>query len=141
MIDKATHVDTHEIVAVKMENWDSKHPQLLYDAKLYLQGLAGVAAIHWSGIDVDDNVLVLDLLGPSLKELFIDCGRKFGGLTAFLIYMITTFFLYVPDWNFTTDIDGVSKSFTVECGMRGHLGPACIAVGYVDREVWGINPL
>ncbi|GKC79973.1 hypothetical protein Tco_1130747 [Tanacetum coccineum] len=28
----------------------------------------------------------------------------FGGLTAFLIYMITTFFLYIPDWNFTTDM-------------------------------------
>lgn len=23
--------------------------------------------------------------------------------------------------------------------MRGHLGPACNAVGYVDRQVWGIN--
>ncbi|KAG8503291.1 hypothetical protein CXB51_001249 [Gossypium anomalum] len=30
---------------------------------------------------------------------------------------------------------------TVKCGMRGHLGPACNAVGYVDREVWGINHL
>lgn len=25
--------------------------------------------------------------------------------------------------------------------MRGHLGPACNAVGYVDRQVWGINHL
>lgn len=31
--------------------------------------------------------------------------------------------------------------FQVKCGMRGHLGPACNAVGYVDREVWGINHL
>ena len=23
--------------------------------------------------------------------------------------------------------------------MRGSLGPACNAVGYVDRQVWGIN--
>ncbi|GJW85968.1 casein kinase 1-like protein 3 [Tanacetum coccineum] len=63
----ATHVDTHEIVVVKM----SKQPQLLYEAKLYkyLQRLAGVAAIHWSGIDVDDNVLVLDLLG-SVSRIF-----------------------------------------------------------------------
>ncbi|KAE8676513.1 hypothetical protein F3Y22_tig00111587pilonHSYRG00084 [Hibiscus syriacus] len=29
----------------------------------------------------------------------------------------------------------------VKCGMRGHLGPACNAVGYVDRQVWGINHL
>ncbi|GKB41250.1 non-structural maintenance of chromosomes element 4 homolog A [Tanacetum coccineum] len=66
VVVSATHVDTHEIVAIKMEIRESKHPQLLYKAKLYnyLQGLAGVAAIHWSGIDVDDNVLVLDLLAP-----------------------------------------------------------------------------
>ncbi|KAL3628466.1 hypothetical protein CASFOL_027512 [Castilleja foliolosa] len=30
---------------------------------------------------------------------------------------------------------------SVKCGMRGHLGPACNAVGYVDRQVWGINHL
>lgn len=29
----------------------------------------------------------------------------------------------------------------MKCGMRGHLGPACNAVGYVDRQVWGINHL
>ncbi|KAK1319717.1 hypothetical protein QJS10_CPB04g01916 [Acorus calamus] len=29
----------------------------------------------------------------------------------------------------------------VKCGMRGHLGPACNAVGYVDRQVWGVNHL
>ncbi|KHG08514.1 Heparan-alpha-glucosaminide N-acetyltransferase [Gossypium arboreum] len=29
----------------------------------------------------------------------------------------------------------------VKCGMRGHLGPACNAVGYVDREILGINHL
>ncbi|KAM0940144.1 putative heparan-alpha-glucosaminide N-acetyltransferase [Dioscorea sansibarensis] len=27
----------------------------------------------------------------------------------------------------------------VQCGVRGHLGPACNAVGYIDRQVWGIN--
>ena len=24
--------------------------------------------------------------------------------------------------------------------MRGHLGPACNAVGHVDRQVWGGQP-
>ncbi|GKV46300.1 hypothetical protein SLEP1_g53291 [Rubroshorea leprosula] len=41
-----------------------------------------------------------------------------GGFIVFLIYMIT-----------------------VKCGMRGHFGPACNAVGYVDRAVWGVNHL
>ncbi|KAK9048932.1 hypothetical protein SSX86_032101 [Deinandra increscens subsp. villosa] len=64
-----------------------------------------------------------------------------GGFIAFLIYMITTFTLYVPNWSFTLHHDHKSETFTVECGMRGHLGPACNAVGYVDRQVWGINHL
>ncbi|CAI9268954.1 unnamed protein product [Lactuca saligna] len=38
----------------------------------------GIASIHWSGVDVQDNVLVLDLLGPSLEDLFVYCGRTFS---------------------------------------------------------------
>ncbi|KAK1291001.1 Casein kinase I isoform delta-like [Acorus calamus] len=75
----ATHVDTFEIVAVKIENNKTKHPQLFYEAKLYnvLQGGSGVANNKWCGVDGEDNVLVLDLLGPSLEDLFVYCGRKF----------------------------------------------------------------
>ncbi|XP_012082601.2 heparan-alpha-glucosaminide N-acetyltransferase [Jatropha curcas] len=62
-----------------------------------------------------------------------------GGFVAFLIYMVTTYSLYVPDWSFIGYED--HEAYTVKCGMRGHLGPACNAVGYVDREVWGINHL
>ncbi|XP_057785676.1 uncharacterized protein LOC131003216 isoform X2 [Salvia miltiorrhiza] len=65
-----------------------------------------------------------------------------GGLVAFVIYMITTFSLYVPDWSFVaSEEDGIAETYTVKCGMRGHLGPACNAVGYVDRQFWGINHL
>ncbi|KAH6798823.1 heparan-alpha-glucosaminide N-acetyltransferase-like protein [Perilla frutescens var. frutescens] len=64
-----------------------------------------------------------------------------GGLVAFVIYMITTFSLYVPDWSFVASEDDIATRYTVKCGMRGHLGPACNAVGYVDRQFWGINHL
>ncbi|KAG0454608.1 hypothetical protein HPP92_023900 [Vanilla planifolia] len=75
----ATHVDTFEIVAVKIENSKTKHPQLLYEAKLYniLQGGSGIPNIRWCGVDGEDNALVLDLLGPSLEDLFVYCQRKF----------------------------------------------------------------
>ncbi|QHO46396.1 hypothetical protein HN51_015923 [Arachis hypogaea] len=67
----------------------------------------------------------------------------FGGLVAFLIYMITTYTLYVSDWSFVDHIDDDKplKKYKVICGMRGHLGPACNAVGYIDRHVWGVNHL
>lgn len=83
----ATHIDTFEIGAVKMESSKTKHPQLLYEAKLYsaLQGGSGIPGIKWSGVDSDENVLVLDLLGPSLEDLFIYCGRKFSLKTVLML--------------------------------------------------------
>ncbi|KAK2970953.1 hypothetical protein RJ640_027434 [Escallonia rubra] len=86
-IHLATHIDTFEIVAVKIENNKTKHPQLLYEAKLYhiLQGGSGIPAIKWSGVDAEDNILVLDLLGPSLEDLFVYCGRKFSLKTVLML--------------------------------------------------------
>lgn len=84
----------------------TKHPQLLYESKLYriLQGgskysfhllvlcfiipiyslisyeplvmAAGVPNVKWFGVEGDYNVLVMDLLGPSLEDLFNFCSRK-----------------------------------------------------------------
>ncbi|CAK9155154.1 unnamed protein product [Ilex paraguariensis] len=86
-IHLASHIDTVEIVAVKIENNKTKHPQLLYEAKLYniLQGGSGIPGIKWSGVDGEDNILVLDLLGPSLEDLFVYCGRKFSLKTVLML--------------------------------------------------------
>nr|XP_051205970.1 casein kinase 1-like protein 4 isoform X3 [Lolium perenne] len=83
----ATHVDTYEIGAVKIENSKTNHPQLLYEAKLYnaLQGGTGIANIKWCGIDGEENVLVIDLLGPSLEDLFVYCGRRFSLKTVLML--------------------------------------------------------
>ncbi|KAA3457813.1 casein kinase I-like [Gossypium australe] len=83
----ATRIDTFEIVAVKIENNKTKHPQLFYEAKLYniLQGGSGIPSIKWSGVDGEDNALVLDLLGPSLEDLFVYCGRKFSLKTVLML--------------------------------------------------------
>ena len=37
---------------------------------------AGVPNIKWFGVESDYNVLVMDLLGPSLEDLFNFCSRK-----------------------------------------------------------------
>ncbi|KAH0906649.1 hypothetical protein HID58_038476, partial [Brassica napus] len=77
-IHLGTHIQTNEEVAIKLENAKTKHPQLLYESKLYklLQGGTGVPNIKWFGVEGDYNVLVMDLLGPSLEDLFNFCSRK-----------------------------------------------------------------
>ncbi|XP_042480258.1 casein kinase 1-like protein 2 [Macadamia integrifolia] len=73
-----TNIQTNEEVAIKLENVKTKHPQLLYESKLYriLQGGTGIPNVRWFGVEGDYNVLVMDLLGPSLEDLFNFCTRK-----------------------------------------------------------------
>ncbi len=47
----------------------SRHPQLLYEAKVirHLKGGVGIPQVRWYGVEGEYNVMVLDLLGPSLQ--------------------------------------------------------------------------
>ncbi|XP_023064454.1 casein kinase I [Piliocolobus tephrosceles] len=76
-----------EEVAVKLESQKAKHPQLLYESKLYtiLQGGVGIPHMHWYGEEKDSNVLVMDLLGPSLENLFNFCSRRFTMKTVLML--------------------------------------------------------
>jgi len=73
-----TNVQTGEDVAVKLEKVQCRSPQLLYECKIYkiLAGGVGVPKVHWYGVEGDYNIMVLDLLGPSLEDLFNFCDRK-----------------------------------------------------------------
>ncbi|KAF7147614.1 hypothetical protein RHSIM_Rhsim03G0231400 [Rhododendron simsii] len=69
------------------ENVKTKHPQLLYESKLYriLQGGTGIPNVRWFGMEGDYNVLVMDLLGPSLEDLFNFCSRKLSLKTVLML--------------------------------------------------------
>lgn len=43
----------------------------------HLPNLAGIPQIYHFGQEGLHNILVIDLLGPSLEDLFDMCGRKF----------------------------------------------------------------
>ncbi|XP_052886809.1 casein kinase 1-like protein 9 isoform X2 [Gossypium arboreum] len=81
------NVQTKEEVAVKLESAKTKHPQLHYESKLYmlLQGGTGIPHLKWFGIEADYNVMVIDLLGPSLEDLFNYCNRKLSLKTVLML--------------------------------------------------------
>ncbi|KAL6984639.1 Casein kinase 1-like protein 2 [Sarracenia purpurea var. burkii] len=82
-----TNIQTNEEVAIKLENVKTKHPQLLYESKLYriLQGGTGIPNVRWFGMEGEYNVLVMDLLGPSLEDLFNFCSRKLSLKTVLML--------------------------------------------------------
>ncbi|XP_023645629.1 casein kinase 1-like protein 9 [Capsella rubella] len=81
------NVQTGEEVAVKLESVKTKHPQLHYESKLYtlLQGGTGVPNLKWYGVEGEYNVMVIDLLGPSLEDLFNYCNRKLSLKTVLML--------------------------------------------------------
>ncbi|XP_027367912.1 casein kinase 1-like protein 11 isoform X4 [Abrus precatorius] len=83
----SVNVQSGEEVAVKLESVKTKHPQLHYESKLYmlLQGGTGIPHLKWFGVEGDYNVMVIDLLGPSLEDLFNYCNRKFSLKTVLML--------------------------------------------------------
>ncbi|KAK7349267.1 hypothetical protein VNO77_06500 [Canavalia gladiata] len=82
-----TNIQTNEEVAIKLESVKTKHPQLLYESKLYklLQGGNGIPNVKWYGVEGEYNVLVMDLLGPSLEDLFNFCSQKLSLKTVLML--------------------------------------------------------
>uniref|UniRef100_A0A0D9VIH3 non-specific serine/threonine protein kinase n=1 Tax=Leersia perrieri TaxID=77586 RepID=A0A0D9VIH3_9ORYZ len=81
------NIQNSEEVAIKLESVKSRHPQLHYESKLYmlLQGGTGIPHLKWFGVEGEYNVMVIDLLGPSLEDLFNYCHRKFSLKTVLML--------------------------------------------------------
>ena len=81
------NITNGEEVAVKLESTKARHPQLIYESKLYkiLQGGVGIPHIRMSGTEREYNILVMDLLGPSLEDLFNFCSRRFTMKTVLML--------------------------------------------------------
>ncbi|CDS40562.1 casein kinase I alpha [Echinococcus multilocularis] len=78
---------TGEEVAVKVETNQIRHPQLMYESKLYrvFIGGVGIPRMRYFGREGDNSYLVIDLLGPSLEDLFLYCSRHFTTKTVLML--------------------------------------------------------
>ncbi|KAJ8478719.1 hypothetical protein OPV22_022446 [Ensete ventricosum] len=64
------------------------------------------------------------------------------GLILTITYMVLLYGSYVPDWEYQIPGPGSTpKTLSVKCGVRGDTGPACNAVGMIDRQIFGIGHL
>lgn len=80
VIYKGSNAETGEEVAIKVESAKSKTPQLLYEAKvlkaLALGSNSYTPKVHWHGVVENLNIMVMDLLGPSLQDVFTSCNHS-----------------------------------------------------------------
>ncbi|KAG7533236.1 hypothetical protein ISN45_Aa08g008760 [Arabidopsis thaliana x Arabidopsis arenosa] len=84
------------------------------------------------------------------SELSMIKKYRFHWVVAFVIttiYLSLLYGLYVPDWEYQISTEDQGSTLTtflnlkVKCGVRGHTGPGCNAVGMLDRMFLGIQHL
>lgn len=80
----------HQLVAIKLEKITDKnkismnsHENEMY--QILYQPNKGIAKLFWSGIKDNYHILVMELIGPSLDQLFKQCNNKFSLSTVALI--------------------------------------------------------
>eukprot|EP01063_Lacrimia_lanifica_P026814 TRINITY_DN3672_c0_g1_i1.p1 TRINITY_DN3672_c0_g1~~TRINITY_DN3672_c0_g1_i1.p1 ORF type:complete len:472 (+),score=138.38 TRINITY_DN3672_c0_g1_i1:159-1574(+) len=91
-IYKGINILNGDLVAIKLEcvtNCRTQH--LIPEARLYKMlgpdgprgspcscEYFGVPRVHWYGLEGDYHVMVIDMLGPSLEDVFVLCNHRFS---------------------------------------------------------------
>ncbi|KAJ3074047.1 casein kinase I [Podochytrium sp. JEL0797] len=80
VIYEGTNIINNQPIAIKFEPRKSDAPQLRDEFRTYkiMAGSVGVPNVYYFGQEGLHNILILDLLGPSLEDLFDLCQRKFS---------------------------------------------------------------
>ena len=83
------NLETNEKVAIKTEQISDKAHCMLLEAEATklnkLRNHKGIPKLHFFGKTEKKNILIMELLGRTLNELFIHCNKKFTLLTVCLL--------------------------------------------------------
>jgi casein kinase 1 len=87
----ATNLKTKEDVALKFEDVNASHQQLYAECKIYLwihsdsTVLAqAIPQVLYYGVEGNNNIMVMDLLGLSLEDHFANCGKQLSMKTVLM---------------------------------------------------------
>lgn len=114
-----------------------------------------IAKMRWMGIlqRIGIGYLVAALCeiwlkGDAIVTSWSSLLRKYklqlvAALIITVTYLSLLYGLHVPDWEYQISTGSYSapKTFSVKCGVRGDTGPACNAVGMIDRKLLGLQHL
>jgi len=85
-------LQNNQEIAIKFEDINAKYPRLLYEFKFYQYLLRdstsvdrGIPRVHYCTTEDKHNIMAMDLLGPSLENLFNLCNRKFTLKTVLML--------------------------------------------------------
>lgn len=81
------NIGNNEEVAIKLESVQTRPAQLSVESKVYklLNTTTGFPSLKWYGVEGDYNVMVIDLLGKSIEDLFMQCNKQFSLKTVLML--------------------------------------------------------
>lgn len=87
VVYEGTNLLNSQTVAIKFEPRKTLAPQLRDEYRAYrtLADSPGIPQVYYFGKEGLYNILVIDLLGPNLEELFDMCGRRFSVKTVAMV--------------------------------------------------------
>jgi len=82
---KAFNLKSKQEFAVKFEEANSKHQHLYKEYCIYLwlhsdseNPVQGISNVVYYIVEANKNIMIMDLFGPSLEDLFSKCNKKFS---------------------------------------------------------------